>query len=65
MGREMISEVLPISDKMSTMIANSVSKDELEKQAALEGFFSMFQDGLQKAREGKTTVEEIIRVARS
>jgi general secretion pathway protein E len=64
-GREMISEVLPISDFMSTMIANGVTKDELEKQAAKEGFFSMFQDGLQKAREGKTTVEEIIRVARS
>ena len=64
-GREMISEVLPISDTLSTMIANGVTKDELEKQANNEGFFSMFQDGLQKAREGKTTVEEIIRVARS
>ena len=64
-GREMISEVLPISDILSTMIANGVTKDELEKQANKEGFFSMFQDGLQKAREGKTTVEEIIRVARS
>ena len=64
-GREMITEVLTVSDTLSTMIANGVSKDELEKQANSEGFFSMFQDGLQKAREGKTTVEEIIRVARS
>jgi len=64
-GREMISEVLPISDTLSTMIANSATKDELEKQALKEGFFPMFKDGLQKALEGKTTVEEIIRVARS
>ena len=64
-GREMISEVLPISDTLSTMIANGATKDELEKQANSEGFFSMFQDGLRKAREGKTTVEEIMRVARS
>ncbi|CAA6824982.1 MAG: General secretion pathway protein GspE [uncultured Sulfurovum sp.] len=64
-GREMISEVLPISDKLSTMIANGNTKDELEKQAISEGFFSMFQDGLTKALEGKTTVEEIMRVARS
>jgi len=64
-GREMISEVLPISDKLSTMIANGATKDTLEKQALEEGFFSMFQDGLQKARDGKTTVEEIMRVARS
>jgi len=64
-GREMISEVLPISDKLSTMIANGATKDELETQAFEEGFYSMFQDGLQKAKDGKTTVEEIIRVARS
>ncbi|CAA6816632.1 MAG: General secretion pathway protein GspE [uncultured Sulfurovum sp.] len=64
-GREMISEVLPISDILSTMIANGATKDELEKQAIKEDFFSMFQDGLRKAREGKTTVEEIIRVARA
>jgi len=64
-GREMISEVLPVSDTLSTMIANGATKDQLQKQAIEEGFFSMFQDGLQKAREGKTTVEEIIRVARS
>jgi len=64
-GREMISEVLPISDTLSTMIANSATKDELEKQALQDGFFSMFKDGIQKALEGKTTVEEIIRVARS
>jgi len=64
-GREMISEVLPISDKLSTMIANGATKDELETQAFEDGFYSMFQDGLQKAKDGKTTVEEIIRVARS
>ena len=64
-GREMISEVLPVSDKLSTMIANGATKDELETQAFEDGFYSMFQDGLQKAKDGKTTVEEIIRVARS
>ena len=64
-GREMISEVLPISDKLSTMIANGATKDELEKVAIEEGFVSMFKDGLKKALDGKTTIEEIIRVARS
>ena len=64
-GREMISEVLVISELMSTMIANGASKEELGIQAEKEGFFSMFQDGIQKALAGKTTAKEIIRVARS
>jgi len=64
-GREMISEVLVISELMSTMIANGASKEELSVQANKEGFFSMFQDGIQKALAGKTTAKEIIRVARS
>ncbi|SFV67913.1 Type IV fimbrial assembly, ATPase PilB [hydrothermal vent metagenome] len=64
-GREMISEVLVISEIMSTMIANGATKEELQIQANKEGFFSMFQDGIQKALAGKTTAKEIIRVARS
>jgi len=64
-GREMISEVLPISNIMATMIANGASTEELEIQANKEGFFSMFQDGISKALAGKTTASEIIRVARS
>jgi len=64
MGREMISEVLPISDTLSRMIASDASKEELTKQALDEGFVSMFEDGIHKALAGQTTVEEIFRVAR-
>lgn len=63
-GREMISEVLTISEVMARMIASGASKEELRKQADEEGFVSMFQDGINKSLEGKTTVEEIFRVAR-
>lgn len=64
-GREMISEVLVISDTLSKMIANGATKDQLSDQANKEGFFTMFQDGIQKALQGKTTIEEVVRVARS
>ena len=64
MGREMISEVLPISDALSRMIAADASKEELTKQALKEGFVNMFEDGINKALSGKTTVDEIFRVAR-
>ena len=63
-GREMISEVLTISEEFSRLIANSASKEEMTKQAMDEGFVNMFEDGVKKALEGKTTIEEIYRVAR-
>jgi len=63
-GREMISEVLTISETFSRMIARSASKEEMTKQAMEEGFINMFEDGVHKALDGKTTIEEIYRVAR-
>lgn len=63
-GREMISEVLTISEPFSRLIANSASKEEMTNLAMEEGFINMFEDGVHKALEGKTTIEEIYRVAR-
>ena len=63
-GREMISEVLTISEPFSRLIANSASKEEMTNQAMEEGFINMFEDGVHKALAGKTTIEEIYRVAR-
>lgn len=63
-GREMISEVLTVSETLSRMIANNASKEELTTQAEEEGFITMFEDGIHKALEGKTTIAEIYRVAR-
>ena len=63
-GREMISEVLLISEELSTMIANGASKEKLREQAFKEGFITMLQDGVNKALQGRTSVEEVLRVAR-
>ena len=63
-GREMISEVLTVSEALSRMIAQNASKEDLTKQAVEEGFVNMFEDGVQKALDGKTTIDEIYRVAR-
>lgn len=63
-GREMISEVLVVSNKMQRMIASNASKEELTQQAVEEGFVNMFEDGVAKALNGKTTIDEIYRVAR-
>ncbi|MBD3798584.1 MAG: type II/IV secretion system protein [Epsilonproteobacteria bacterium] len=64
MGREMICEVLPITENLSSMIARSASKDDLLKEAKREGFVGMFENGMAKAVHGITTLDEILRVAK-
>jgi len=63
-GREMISEVLTISEEISHMIAKGASKEALTTQALKEGFVTMFEDGISKVLEGRTTIDEVYRVAR-
>ncbi len=64
MGREMICEVLTITDELSSLIAKGASKDELRSQAEKDGFMPMFQNGIQKALDGVTSIEEVLRVAK-
>ena len=64
MGREMISEILPITDRMQSLIANGGSKDEMRVLAKEEGFIDMFEDGIIRAARGVTSIEEIYRVAK-
>lgn len=64
MGREMICEVLPITEELSSMIARGTSKDDILKQAKTEGFVGMFENGMAKAVQGITTLDEILRVAK-
>ena len=64
MGREMICEVLNISEELSSLIAKGASKEQLLTQAKEEGFIPIFQNGLQKAIDGITSIEEVLKVAK-
>ena len=64
MGREMICEVLTVTDELSSLIAKGASKDELRAQAEKDGFIPIFQNGIQKALDGITSIEEVLRVAK-
>ncbi len=64
MGREMICEVLNITDKLSSLIAKGSSKEVLLQQAIEDGFIGIFENGIQKALDGVTSIEEILRVAK-
>ena len=64
MGREMICEVLTITEEFSSLIAKGASKDQMHEQALKDGFIDIFQNGLQKALDGVTSIEEILKVAK-
>ncbi|NPA59384.1 MAG: type II/IV secretion system protein, partial [Epsilonproteobacteria bacterium] len=64
MGREMICEVLNITESLSSLIAKGASKDLILEQALKDGFIGIFENGIQKALEGVTSIEEILRVAK-
>ena len=63
-GREMISEVFKVDDEISRMIAKEESKEKIYQAALQKGFKSMLVDGINKAIEGSTTIDEVLRVTR-
>jgi len=63
-GREMICEVLNISDDLSSLVAKAASKDLMLEQALKDGFIPIFENGIQKALDGITSLEEILKVAK-
>jgi general secretion pathway protein E len=63
-GREMICEVLNISEELSSLIAKGASKDDMSRQADEDGFVTIFENGIQKALSGVTSLGEILRVAK-
>lgn len=63
MGRTGIYELLPLTDSIRKMIVSRQEAFEIKKQAVIEGMQTLFQDGLEKAVQGITTVEEVLRVS--
>jgi len=63
-GRIGIHEILPVTETIKELIMKNVTSDDIEKQAKSEGMLTMFEDGIIKAAQGLTSLEEIFRVTR-
>jgi general secretion pathway protein E len=64
MGREMICEVLVVNEKISSLVAKNASIELIHAQAVEDGFVGLFENGINKALAGITSLEEILRVAK-
>ena len=61
-GRAGIFQVLPVSDKLISMILKSAGQDELESQASEEGVLTLRQSALKKFATGQLSLAEVERV---
>jgi len=64
-GRQLIIETLVPDDTIESLIAKKGTIPEFNKAAAAQGMITMEEDGLIKALQGITTIEEVWRVTRS
>lgn len=63
-GRIGIYEVLENNKEISNLIIQNASAEEINKQLKKEGMLTMVEDGFIKAKNGLTTIEEILRVTK-
>ena len=61
-GRLGIYELLIINDRIRELIVQRANKTDIEKEARNTGLVKLFEDGLLKVAQGKTTYEDLSRV---
>jgi type IV pilus assembly protein PilB len=61
-GRIAIHEVLEITDEVRELISHRGSELAIRKAAMQAGMRTLFEDGLEKAARGLTTLDEVLRI---
>ncbi|MFW6135184.1 MAG: type II secretion system protein GspE, partial [Elusimicrobiota bacterium] len=62
-GRTAIFEIVRINDEIRSMIMKNTSSNEIKEVAINSGMRTLLDSGVNKALEGITTIEEVLRVA--
>jgi len=63
-GRVGIYEIFEITPTVSELILNRASAIELKKASHSQGMITLLEDGFLKAKNGITTIEEVLRVTK-
>jgi type II secretory ATPase GspE/PulE/Tfp pilus assembly ATPase PilB-like protein len=63
-GRQGIFEMMPMTDELRTHVTNRVSSQIVRQTAIDQGMRSLREDGWRLIRDGRTTVEEVLRVTK-
>ncbi len=62
-GRVALYEILVISPQIKELIVKNPSSKLIWEQARREGARTLFEDGISKVKNGRSTLEELMRVA--
>ena len=63
-GRVCITEMMPMSDALRSLVMKHANAADLRAEAIRCGMVTMYEDGLRKAVKGVTTFEEVLRATR-
>ena len=63
-GRIGIYEVLEVTPEISNLIIKNATDTELKEVAKKQNMLTMLEDGFIKAKQGITTIEEVLRVTK-
>ena len=63
-GRSGIFEVMPITEELRSMMLSMSPANEMRKVAARNGMSSLREDGKRLVLEGRTTLEEVLRMTK-
>ena len=61
-GRVALYEVMPMREELREFILNGASTAEIKREAIKLGMLTLRASGLQRLKEGMTTIEEVLRV---
>ncbi|MFN2266715.1 MAG: type II secretion system protein GspE, partial [Desulfonatronovibrio sp.] len=64
-GRLGIFELMPVTETLRSMMIQKSSADELRAYTRSTGRETMYEQGLKLVSQGRTSLEEILRVTRA
>ncbi|MDO8515936.1 MAG: type II secretion system protein GspE, partial [bacterium] len=57
-----VREVLEVNNEIREMIMKRANAEEIKNAAVRNGMVTMIKDGIEKASQGLTTIEEVLRI---
>ena len=60
-GRTGIFELMPVTEEIRAMVIEHASAGQMRRKAVEQGMMSLREDGWRLVRDGKTTIEEVVR----